>query len=147
MVTDITNYEPLISCVAYDKEVLLKKCTIKQWHMIPDTDFVLFEWDISRRKNQIESVRNASSAEYFELNVLPWLSKEYKEEYAKIRSQCPKDIKHSLLLEKIKENYERKKYEEEIERPLTPEEKEQRRKIVELYKIKLWLTQNNKETN
>lgn len=141
MVTDITTYEPLISCVAYDKEVLLKKCTLKQWHMIPDTDFVLFEWDISRRKNQIESVRNASSAEYFELSVLPGLSKWYKEEYYKLKFHCPKDIKHSVLMDKIKENYERKKYEEEMERPLTPDEKEQRRKIVELYKIKLWLTQ------
>lgn len=147
MVTDITNYEPLISCVAYDKEVLLKKCTIKQWHMIPDTDFVLFEWDISRRKNQIESVRNASSAEYFELLVLPWLSKEYKEEYNKLKVHCPRDIKHSVLMDKIKENYKQKKIEEDMLKPLTKEQKEQRRKIVELYKIKLWLTQNNKEMN
>ena len=43
MVTDITSYDPLLSCTAYDKEILLKKITIEDWIKIPESDFIQFE--------------------------------------------------------------------------------------------------------
>lgn len=136
---EITQYNPLIFATTYEWETYLKQCSLKQWHQIADSDFVSFEWWIEIRKNQIKAVWNATSAQYFETHVLPWLSQEYKEEYEKIKWICPKDIKHSVILDTIKRNHERKKYEEEMNRPPTQKEIEQRKKIIELYRIKLWI--------
>lgn len=135
--TDIINYDPLISCTTYKKEIYVRKMNIKTFMSIPESDFIDFEWWICLRKNQIESVSNATSAQYFEYNVLPWLSDWYKKQYNSIKDTCPKDISHDVLLNVLKTRYEREKYEEEVNKPMTPEEKEQRKKSIELITRKL----------
>lgn len=87
-----------------------------------------------KRKNQIETVVNASSAQYFEHNVLPWLSDEYKKHYFELKDTCPKDIQHDVLLDVLKRRHEREMYEKEVNAPMTEEEKEQRKKSILLKK-------------
>lgn len=137
MSQNITTFDPLISCTTYKWEVLIKKIDLETFIKIPDSDFIIFEWWVSHRKNQIESVSNANSAQYFEYNVLPWLSNEYKKHYKEVKDTCPKDISHDVLLNVLKTRYEREKYEEEVNKPMTQEEKEQRKKSIELITRKL----------
>lgn len=132
--TDIINYDPLISCTTYKKEIYVRKMNIKTFMSIPESDFIDFEWWICLRKNQIESVSNATSAQYFEYNVLPWLSNEYKKHYKEVKDKCPEDVSHDVLLNVLKTRYEREKYEDEVNKPMSSEEKEQRKKSIEMKK-------------
>lgn len=130
----ITKYDPLISCTTYKKDTYVRKMDIKTFMIIPESDFIDFEWWIVLRKNQIESVKNASSAQYFEYNVLPKLSPEYKKYYNELNGKCPEDIEHDVLLWVLKARYERDRYENEVNKPMTPEEKEQRKQSINLIK-------------
>lgn len=134
---NITKFSPLISCTTYTKETYLKEISIEDFLNIEESSFISFTDGTVKRKNQIESVKNASSAQYFEYNILPWLSHEYKKHYNKLKDKCPDDIEHNVLLWVLKARYEREKYEEEINKPMTPEEKEQRKKSIELITRKL----------
>jgi len=68
---DITKFSPLISCTTYSKETYLKEISIDDFLRIEESAFIEFTDGILKRKNQIESVKNATSAQYFEYNILP----------------------------------------------------------------------------
>lgn len=130
----LTKYAPLLCCTTYAKESFLKEITIEDFLNIEESSFISFTDGTIKRKNQIESVKNASSAQYFEYNVLPWLSDAYKKHYNELKGKCPDDIEHNILLWVLKTRYEREKYEEEVNKPMTQQEKDQRKKSIELIK-------------
>lgn len=134
---NLTKFSPLISCTTYTNETFLKEISIEDFLKIEESSFISFTDGTIKRKNQIESVSNATSAQYFEYNVLPWLSNEYKKHYNEVKDKCPKDISHDALLNVLKTRYEREKYEDEVNKPMTPEQKEQRKKIIEKITRKL----------
>jgi len=134
---DITKFSPLISCTTYSKETYLKEISIDDFLRIEESAFIEFTDGILKRKNQIESVKNATSAQYFEYNILPWLSSEYKKHYNEVKDKCPEDISHDVLLNVLKTRYERDSYEQEVNKPMTPEEKEQRKQSIEKIARKL----------
>lgn len=62
-----------------------------------------------------------------------WVQKHYNE----VKDKCPEDISHDVLLNVLKTRYERDSYEQEVNKPMTPEEKEQRKQSIEKIARKL----------